>query len=148
MVLGLVAALVAGCGGKQADAPGKGAKAPEAAETAQQHGPSTAPITEERTFYNFEQELQGWEVPSWAESKKDYDRQKYTNNSDSNHDLLFLIFIHSRRSQSNYWNVCFRTCLFLSYNLPFARPGLPSLRKEYFLIQIIQQYQVNCCFFQ
>ncbi len=35
--------------------------------------PSSAPITEERTFYNFEREdLSGWEVPMWALGKGDY----------------------------------------------------------------------------
>ena len=35
--------------------------------------PSTAPITEERTYYNFEKgDLAGWEVPQWAQGKNDY----------------------------------------------------------------------------
>ncbi|MDD3088612.1 MAG: hypothetical protein PHT95_01520 [Candidatus Omnitrophica bacterium] len=34
--------------------------------------PSQAPITEERTFYDFEGDLLGWEVPSWAAGKTDH----------------------------------------------------------------------------
>jgi hypothetical protein len=35
--------------------------------------PSDKPITEERTFYNFETEdLDGWEIPLWAQGKIDY----------------------------------------------------------------------------
>ena len=35
--------------------------------------PSTAPITEERTYYDFETvDLYGWEVPQWALGKSDY----------------------------------------------------------------------------
>jgi len=34
--------------------------------------PSTAPITEERVYYDFETDLNGWEIPIWAQGKKDY----------------------------------------------------------------------------
>ena len=35
--------------------------------------PSTAPITEERSYYDFERgDLAGWEVPQWAQGKTDY----------------------------------------------------------------------------
>ncbi len=34
--------------------------------------PSSAPITEERTFYDFERDLGAWEVPLWAEGKVDH----------------------------------------------------------------------------
>lgn len=34
--------------------------------------PSTAPITEERTFYDFETNLNGWEIPMWAQGKTDH----------------------------------------------------------------------------
>ena len=34
--------------------------------------PSTAPITEERTFYDFEDDIDAWEIPMWALSKSDY----------------------------------------------------------------------------
>ncbi|MDI7269610.1 MAG: DUF3857 domain-containing protein, partial [Myxococcota bacterium] len=33
--------------------------------------PSRTPITEERTFYDFEGDMQGWEVPVWALGKTD-----------------------------------------------------------------------------
>ena len=48
---------------------------PRAAEEAKEEArpePSTKPITEERTFYDFEGELGGWEVPMWALGKSDY----------------------------------------------------------------------------
>ncbi len=80
---------LAGCGKKQAPAVGKEApavqkKAVEAsvgtgqadAPAAGTEGvaptPSMAPITEERTFYDFEGDLQGWEVPQWALGKTDH----------------------------------------------------------------------------
>jgi predicted small lipoprotein YifL len=34
--------------------------------------PSTAPITEERTFYDFEDDIDAWEIPMWALGKSDY----------------------------------------------------------------------------
>jgi len=34
--------------------------------------PSTAPITEERTFYSFESDLNGWEIPMWTQGKTEY----------------------------------------------------------------------------
>lgn len=34
--------------------------------------PSNAPITEERTYYDFETDLNGWEIPMWAMDKSDY----------------------------------------------------------------------------
>ena len=35
--------------------------------------PSSAPITEERTYYDFEDtDLNGWEIPLWAAGKNDY----------------------------------------------------------------------------
>lgn len=34
--------------------------------------PSSKPITEERVFYNFETDLEGWEIPAWAEGKPEY----------------------------------------------------------------------------
>jgi len=34
--------------------------------------PSSAPITEERVYYDFESNLNGWEVPMWARGKSDY----------------------------------------------------------------------------
>ncbi len=61
---------LAGCGRGEPDT---GTKIPSTEE-----GPSTVPspsrepITEERTFYDFETDLDGWEVPIWAEGKNDY----------------------------------------------------------------------------
>ncbi|MDP8258231.1 MAG: hypothetical protein P9L90_02245 [Candidatus Aadella gelida] len=34
--------------------------------------PSTAPITEERVYYDFERDLSGWEIPMWTRGKSDY----------------------------------------------------------------------------
>jgi hypothetical protein len=34
--------------------------------------PSAAPTTEERTYFNFEDSLEGWEVPAWALGKADH----------------------------------------------------------------------------
>jgi len=34
--------------------------------------PSSAPITEERVYYDFENDLNGWEIPLWARGKNDY----------------------------------------------------------------------------
>lgn len=33
---------------------------------------TTAPITEERTYFDFEEDLEGWEVPAWALGKADH----------------------------------------------------------------------------
>lgn len=38
--------------------------------------PSTAPITEERVYYDFETDLSGWEIPMWAQDKSDYSASK------------------------------------------------------------------------
>ena len=60
-----------GCGPKEGapTAAGKGT----VKETAEVPIPSTAPITEERTFYDFETEdLNGWEIPMWALGKTDH----------------------------------------------------------------------------
>ncbi|MBF0494269.1 MAG: hypothetical protein HQL28_03960 [Candidatus Omnitrophica bacterium] len=43
------------------------AAVPEATPTVQQK-----PITEEKTYFGFEDELRGWEIPAWAQSKSDY----------------------------------------------------------------------------
>ena len=34
--------------------------------------PSSAPITEERVYYGFEENLSGWEIPLWSQGKSDY----------------------------------------------------------------------------
>ena len=50
-----------------------GATASTAAVTEEAPTPSMAPITEERTYYDFETEdLNGWEIPQWALGKSDY----------------------------------------------------------------------------
>ncbi|MGB2629714.1 MAG: hypothetical protein WBD24_07390 [Candidatus Omnitrophota bacterium] len=70
---GLFMIALAGCG------PVEGPKGPTMAqrpageaEEAPRQEPSTAPITEERTYYDFEGDLSGWEVPMWAMGKSDY----------------------------------------------------------------------------
>jgi len=61
-----IAVVLTGCGGAGEDAQ-------KAADTkTARPAPSEAPITEERTFYGFERNLNGWEVPTWAEGKDDY----------------------------------------------------------------------------
>ena len=87
-ILVLINLGLSGCGGdrgpaarKEAPAAEKGVdataeKAGTAAPLAGSEGvpptPSMAPITEERTFYDFEGDLQGWEVPQWALGKTDH----------------------------------------------------------------------------
>ncbi|NQT32483.1 MAG: hypothetical protein HQ594_02280 [Candidatus Omnitrophica bacterium] len=68
---------LSGCGKKE-KAPKKTTGALEMKEAAQTgkeeipQTPSTAPITEERVYYDFESDLNGWEVPLWALGKSDY----------------------------------------------------------------------------
>lgn len=59
---------LAGCG------PAKEGPAAGPAKTTEEARPmpSTKPITEERTYYDFEGDLRGWEVPLWAAGKSDY----------------------------------------------------------------------------
>jgi len=45
--------------------------------------PSTAPITEERVYYDFESDLNGWEIPMWARGKSDYVASKLTSSKKS-----------------------------------------------------------------
>ncbi len=66
MAVILSATALVGCGKKEASV------AKEKAVVKEEEVPSTAPITEERTFFGFENDLQGWEIPMWAESKSDY----------------------------------------------------------------------------
>ncbi|MBF0217111.1 MAG: hypothetical protein HQL30_08975 [Candidatus Omnitrophica bacterium] len=73
MVMFLAVAVVfgAGCGKKTDKQSAEQSKAAEKPAEEMQ-APSTKPITEERTFYGFENDLQGWEIPAWAEGKNDY----------------------------------------------------------------------------
>ena len=69
--------VITGCGKKEESITMKpGAGKEVAAGTSEQKEapvPSTAPITEERTYYDFETtDLNGWEVPQWALGKSDY----------------------------------------------------------------------------
>jgi hypothetical protein len=72
-VIGLV---LTGCGKAEKDTAKKAAagrgKTKEVSAEKRQAAPSTAPITEERIYYNFEDDLSGWEVPMWALGKSDY----------------------------------------------------------------------------
>jgi len=61
--------VLAGCGKKAAV---EKVEKEEMAEKAEEQVPSAKPITEERVFYGFENDLMGWEIPAWAESKSDY----------------------------------------------------------------------------
>ena len=66
-----------GCGKKEA-APEKktvttGKKETTKPQKKEMPVPSTAPITEERTYYDFEtDDLDGWEIPMWTQGKTDY----------------------------------------------------------------------------
>ena len=78
-VLAASAIAVSGCGKKEAADPAAKATAPQAAtasapaeEQSAMPVPSNEPITEERTYFDFESDLNGWEVPMWAEGKSDY----------------------------------------------------------------------------
>ncbi|MFH1552452.1 MAG: hypothetical protein ABID83_02280, partial [Candidatus Omnitrophota bacterium] len=68
---------LSGCGPKQ-ESPAKKAGGVEkgtesAAETPAAPVPSTAPITKEKTIYDFEMaDLDGWEIPIWALPKPEY----------------------------------------------------------------------------
>jgi hypothetical protein len=75
---GVFALYLAGCG------PAKEGPAAGPAQTAEEArpAPSTKPITEERTYYDFEGDLRGWEVPMWAAGKSDYVAREVTVSSD------------------------------------------------------------------
>ncbi len=63
----------AGCGNK--GEAGKTEAAKGTAQTAAEKKmpvPSTSPITEERVYYGFEDDLAGWEIPLWASGKTAY----------------------------------------------------------------------------
>ncbi len=65
----VIAFILTGCGKAEKSTTGK--MQTEPAEKTPQV-PSMAPITEERIYYNFENDLDGWEVPMWAHGKSDY----------------------------------------------------------------------------
>ncbi|MBU0683486.1 MAG: hypothetical protein KJ864_04280 [Candidatus Omnitrophica bacterium] len=44
--------------------------------------PSSAPITEERVYYDFEKDLNGWEIPLWARGKNDYVAKNVTSSNE------------------------------------------------------------------
>lgn len=62
---------LSGCGKKDTE---KAVSAKTGADKAVQETrvPSTAPITEERVYYDFEKDPMGWEIPMWARGKSDY----------------------------------------------------------------------------
>ncbi|MFH1877653.1 MAG: hypothetical protein ABH883_02490 [Candidatus Omnitrophota bacterium] len=77
--------MLSGCGKQEAATAVKAPAAPAKEKTAvsqeqsmpreeakEAPRPSGAPIKEERTFYDFEADLDGWEIPMWAESKTDH----------------------------------------------------------------------------
>lgn len=64
----------AGCGKRGAGEAAKTTAGTKTAQTTAQEAlpmPSTAPITEERTLFSFEQTLDGFEIPIWMEDKAD-----------------------------------------------------------------------------
>ncbi|MFQ5953140.1 MAG: hypothetical protein ACE5JK_07035 [Candidatus Omnitrophota bacterium] len=67
---------LAGCG------PMKKAEEPKVPKEEARPVPSTKPITEERTYYDFEGGLGGWEVPMWATGKSDYVAKEVNVSSD------------------------------------------------------------------
>jgi len=71
--IGVFTVVLAGCGGER---PGQAATGKSVSDEAGKDDalvqPSKEPITQERTFYDFETDLQGWEVPAWAEEKNEY----------------------------------------------------------------------------
>ncbi|MGB2662233.1 MAG: hypothetical protein WBB86_00390 [Candidatus Omnitrophota bacterium] len=79
LCFGISVLCLAGCGpvekGPSKEAPGK-------VEEAARPAPSSKPITEERTYYDFEGDLGGWEVPMWAAGKSDYVAKEVSVSSD------------------------------------------------------------------
>lgn len=73
----VTAVMLTGCGTKKEE-PAAGKTAPgipkvvKSAEQKEVAIPSMVPITEERTYYDFEGDLKGWEIPLWAQGKSDY----------------------------------------------------------------------------
>ncbi|MFH1837718.1 MAG: hypothetical protein ABH862_06375 [Candidatus Omnitrophota bacterium] len=67
----LTAIGLTGCGEKEVSSP-KDQQVNESSSIEEIRVPSTAPITEERVYYDFEKDLRGWEIPMWAQGKTDY----------------------------------------------------------------------------
>ncbi len=63
---------IAGCGKKDGTKEPQEAKGAATVQKQEALVPSSAPITDERTYYNFEAGLQGWEIPLWSLGKSDY----------------------------------------------------------------------------
>lgn len=77
----VAAFLFTGCGQKKDAATGKpfeGKITQPAEQMEAPPTPSAAPITEERTYYDFETDLNGWEIPMWIEGKSDYVAKEIT----------------------------------------------------------------------
>ena len=69
----VIALSLNGCGGEKADSAKKETTTGKSTTTQEQRPvPSNAPITQERTYYDFETDLNGWEIPMWAEGKTEY----------------------------------------------------------------------------
>jgi len=74
----VIALILTGCGKdekgfeKKRETPAAQVGTEEAPRETVIKGPSREPITEERIYYNFEEDPDGWEVPMWAMSKADY----------------------------------------------------------------------------
>ncbi|MBD3426397.1 MAG: hypothetical protein GF409_04095 [Candidatus Omnitrophica bacterium] len=71
--------MIAGCGPQKEEGPATGGKTIKISKKAasqtqmpERPTPSTAPITETRIYYDFESDLNGWEVPMWAQGKRDH----------------------------------------------------------------------------
>jgi hypothetical protein len=75
--LALCMFFVSGCG-KQADTASKQTVPKEDERPV----PSSAPITEEKEYFDFETDLAGWEIPAWAASKNDYVAREITISGD------------------------------------------------------------------
>ena len=75
VALTVIALTTSGCGGEKTAEVSKTLEMKPGASPvkAEVPVPSTAPITEERTYYDFETvDLYGWEVPQWALGKSSY----------------------------------------------------------------------------
>ena len=68
----LSALVFTGCGKKEPVSTKAATDSKTVAAVQEEAVPSMKPITEERTFYGFENDLQGWEIPMWAANKSDY----------------------------------------------------------------------------